>query len=133
MLPLTSLLASILALFYFWLSIEVIKRRRRHRVLIGTGGESDLEWAVRAHANFAEYVPITLLLYACAEVNQTPWWLLAMFAVMLLVGRAVHAYGFLYAKERVDLRITGMQFTFLTLTGLAFWNIGYLAYSRFVG
>ena len=132
MLPMTTLLASVLALFYFWLSMQVIKQRRRHQVLIGTGGEQDLEWAVRSHANFAEYVPITLLLFACAELNQSPAWLLGVFAVLLLAGRAVHAYGFLYARERVDLRISGMKLTFLTLNGLAFWNIGSLVYNRLV-
>ena len=66
MLLMTTLLASILALLYVWLGLQVITQRRKHQVLIGTGGNSELEWTIRAHANFAEYVPIGLILFACA-------------------------------------------------------------------
>jgi len=129
MLPITTLLASILALLYVWLGLQVIKQRRKHQVLIGTGGKSELEWTIRAHANFAEYVPIGLILFACAEYNQTSRWLLSLFALMLLGGRGLHAYAFISTKRALNLRVYGMQLTLWTIIGLANWNIGYLIYT----
>lgn len=126
MLPITTLLASFLGLFFFWLSIKVIERRRALKILIGTGDQEAMEWAIRAHANFAEYVPISLILFACAEFNNTNHWILATFALMLLAGRAFHAYGFLYARDQLDLRVKGMLLTFWTIGGLSIWNIGHL-------
>ena len=128
MLPITTVLASILALLYVWLGLQVIKQRRKHQVLIGTGGSSELEWTIRAHVNFSEYVPMALILLACAEYNQTNAWVLSFFALMLLAGRAIHAYAFIGATRELKLRVYAMQLTFWALIGLAGWNIGYLIY-----
>jgi uncharacterized membrane protein YecN with MAPEG domain len=128
MLPITTVLASILALLYVWLGLQVIKQRRKHQVLIGTGGSSELEWTIRAHANFSEYVPLALILFACAEYNQTNAWVLSIFALMLLGGRAIHAYAFIGPQKELKQRVYGMKLTFWTIIGLANWNIGYLIY-----
>jgi len=128
MLPITTVLASILTLLYVWLGLQVIKQRRKHQVLIGIGGSTELEWTIRAHANFSEYVPLALILFACAEYNQTNVWVLSFFALMLLGGRAIHAYAFISKKRELKLRVYGMQLTFWTLIWLANWNIGYLIY-----
>jgi uncharacterized protein len=128
MLPVTTILSSLLSLLFVWLSIQVIKRRRQLRVLIGAGGKQELEWAIRAQGNFAEYVPISLILIACAEFNKTDWRVLVIFAVMLVLGRLLHAYGFLFARDNLDFRVKGMMLTFWMIISLSLWNIGLLCY-----
>lgn len=108
--------------------MQVIKRRRLLRVLIGAGGQQELEWAIRAQGNFAEYVPITLILIASAELNKTDWRILVVFAVMLVSGRLFHAYGFLFARDNLKFRVKGMMLTFWTIISLSLWNIGLLCY-----
>lgn len=131
MLPITTILGSVLSLLFVWLSIQVIKRRRQFRVLLGAAGQDELEWAIRAQGNFSEYVPLALILFACAEYNKTDWKVLSLFAVMLLSGRLLHAYGFLFARHDLRFRVKGMMLTFWTLIGLSIWNIGFLGYQNF--
>jgi uncharacterized membrane protein YecN with MAPEG domain len=108
--------------------MQVIKRRRQLRVLIGAGGQQELEWAIRAQGNFSEYVPIALILFACAEYNKTDWKVLSIFAATLICGRLIHAYGFLFARERLGFRVKGMMLTFWTIIGLSVWNMGFVGY-----
>ena len=49
---------------YIGLSARVIRGRGQHRVGLGSGGIDDMERSIRAHGNFAEYVPLTMLLIA---------------------------------------------------------------------
>ena len=128
MLPLTTILASVLSLMFVWLSVQVIKCRRAFKVLIGYGEQPELEWAIRAQGNFSEYVPITLILFACAEYNKTDWKVLLIFAGMLICGRLLHAFGFLFARDNLGYRVKGMLLTFWTIISLSIWNIGFLSY-----
>jgi uncharacterized protein len=128
MLPITTILTSVLSLVFVWLSMQVIKRRRQLKVVIGTGGEKELEWAIRAQGNFSEYVPIALILFACAEYNKTDWRVLSIFAAALICGRLMHAYGFLFAREDFGFRVKGMMLTFWTIMALSMWNLGFLGY-----
>lgn len=41
----------------------------------------------------AEYVPISLILIACLELNAAPWWLVTAPGVALIAGRLYHAKG----------------------------------------
>ncbi|NBS16611.1 MAG: glutathione S-transferase [Gammaproteobacteria bacterium] len=128
MLPMTTILASALSLMFVWLSIQVIKYRRKLKVLIGDGGQQEMVWAIRAQGNFSEYVPITLIIFACAEYNKTDWRVLSVFAGMLMCGRLLHAYGLLYARDNLGFRVKGMLLTFWTIISLSIWNIGFLGY-----
>ena len=47
-------------LLYFWLSWRVVQVRQSTKVSIGHGDGDLLLQRIRAHANFAEYVPISL-------------------------------------------------------------------------
>jgi uncharacterized membrane protein YecN with MAPEG domain len=61
---------------------------------LGDAGNKDMQRTVRVHANFAEYVPLGLL-----------------------VGRLSHANGVSQSKENFRFRIVGMSLT-LSLTAL---------------
>jgi uncharacterized membrane protein YecN with MAPEG domain len=122
MLLVTALIASVLTVIFIKLSFAVIGLRRKNKVGLGSGGHDDLERAIRAQGNFAEYVPFGILLIACLELNGAPWWLVALPGASLIMGRLMHAAGINVPPPDFRKRILGMQFTFLTLITLVFLN-----------
>ena len=60
--------------------------RRRMRVPLGEGTSEDLRRRLRAHANFAEYVPLALILMALLELQGAGGIVLNIIGVLLLVG-----------------------------------------------
>jgi len=111
--------AALLALLFVLLSVNVIRARRRHRVAIGTAGNSGLERPVRVQANFAEYAPFALLLLAMAEIRGAPALVLHLLCASLLAGRVLHAWGVSRPDEDVRFRIAGMGATFTAIAGAA--------------
>jgi len=111
--PVSATTAIILAVLFFKLAFAVIKKRQLHKVLLGTGQHPDLEAAIRAHGNFAEYVPLSLLLIVFAELNRSPSWLVAMAAVALVAGRYIHPMAI--TGSDLKKRVLGMQLTFASL------------------
>jgi hypothetical protein len=109
--------AAVLALGYVALSARVVRFRRANRVSLGSGGHGDLERRIRAHGNFAEYVPLALLLMALAEAGGQPAWLLHALGMLLVAGRAAHAYGLTNSDLRF--RTFGVVATFTVLIGSA--------------
>ena len=108
----TALYAAPLALMFVVLAVRVIRLRRALRVAVGDGGDAALARAVRAHANFAEYVPLGLLLLWMLEHTAPPPLLLHALGATLLVGRVVHALGLSRLDEDFRWRVTGMSCTF---------------------
>ncbi|WP_293600700.1 MAPEG family protein [Polynucleobacter sp. 39-46-10] len=56
MLLITSIIASALTIIFIKLSFPVIRLRRKNKIGLGSGGHEDLERAILAQGNFAEYV-----------------------------------------------------------------------------
>lgn len=110
--PVTPLYAALLGLVFVALSIRTIRLRRRYRVGVGDGNHAELQRAARVHANFAEYVPLALLLIYFAEAGGGPLLLIHALAVALLCGRLLHAYGVSQVKENYRYRTIGMVLTF---------------------
>ncbi|MBL4756777.1 MAG: MAPEG family protein [Rhizobiales bacterium] len=107
----TPFYAGLLALFYFYLTIQVVKQRRENRVSIGAGKNRLLERAMRVHGNFSEYAPIALLLIAFAELLGTPSWSIHALALALIAGRLLHAYGLGQEPDNLKFRRWGMYLT----------------------
>jgi hypothetical protein len=128
MLLVTSIIAAVLTIIFIRLSFAVIGLRRKNQVGIGNGGHEDLERAIRAQGNFAEYVPFGIILIACLELNGAPWWLVAIPGIALIVGRLIHAVGINEPPPNFSKRILGMKFTFSTLFTLAVFNLGWSLY-----
>ncbi|KTD40219.1 MAPEG family protein [Legionella parisiensis] len=126
MYPITTLTGSLLALGYIYLAFQVIKLRRKHKVAFGCKEFTDLEMAIRAHANFSEYIPLTLILLFCAEANQANWIVLLTLVFFFILGRIVHAYAFLKEKHHLECRIQGMTITFIVIVSLSLLNLGLL-------
>ncbi len=129
MLLMTSIIAAILTIIFVKLSFAVIGLRRKNKVSLGSGGYDDLERAIRAQGNFAEYVPIGLILIACLELNGAPWWLVILPGIALIIGRLIHAKGINEPPPNFSSRVLGMKFTFGTLITLAILNVGWPLYS----
>lgn len=107
--------AALLALLYVGLGVRVIRLRRSERVALGDGGHQSLQRAMRVHANFAEYVPLALILLALAELSGATDLALHGLGLALLGGRALHAYGLSQADEDYRFRVAGMALTFVAL------------------
>lgn len=92
-LTITMFYAGLLGLMFLALAFKVVRLRRSLQVGLGSGGHEDLNRAVRAHANFAEYVPLALLLLALVETGTAaPVWAVHLLGLALLIGRAGHGF-----------------------------------------
>jgi len=126
----TALYAGVLAPIYVLLAVRVIANRRRAKIALGDGGEPAMLRCMRVQANFAEYVPLALILMGLAENLGTPGFVLHLAGIALVAGRALHAYGVSQECEVFTYRVTGMALTFTTILGLgAACLIGSLARS----
>ena len=119
----TPLWAALLALLYVGLAAQVIRARYRTRTALGDGDDPGLMRAIRAHANFAEYVPLILILLILAELQAARPWLLHLLGAMLFIGRALHAYGISQVDEVLPRRSIGMALTFAVLVTAAVVNL----------
>jgi len=128
MLLITSVIASALTIVFVKLSFAVIGLRRKNKVGLGSGGHDDLERAIRAQGNFAEYVPFGIILIACLELNGAPWWLVAIPGITLIIGRLIHAVGINQPPPVFSKRVLGMKFTFYTLITLVVLNLAWTLY-----
>jgi uncharacterized membrane protein YecN with MAPEG domain len=131
MLLITSVITAALTIIFVKLSFAVIGLRRKNQIGLGSGGHDDLERAIRAQGNFAEYVPFGIILIACLELNGAPWWLVALPGITLIIGRLVHAKGINVPPPDFSKRVLGMKLTFGTLISLAVLNLGWVIYKLF--
>lgn len=125
----SSIYASFLALLIVWLSLNVIKLRRANKVILGDGGNNDLQYAIRAQGNATEYIPICLILLVLLELSGVNLWLVHIGGVAIIVGRVLHARGMF--TQSLSYRKLGMLFTIFTMIGLAAINIAYTVYKLF--
>lgn len=89
----TMFYAGILGLIFLVLAFRVVRLRRSLKVGLGSGGHEELDRAVRAHANFGEYVPLALLLLALVEAGTAaPIWAVHLLGLVLLFGRLIHGF-----------------------------------------
>jgi uncharacterized membrane protein YecN with MAPEG domain len=124
--PITAFYGGLLGITFMYLSILVIQGRRSGKISLGDGGDNHFLGVIRAHANFAEYVPLILVLMLVAEINQAHVAVLHSAGVALLIGRLVHAYGLKHHSGASWQRISGMLLTFIALIGLSIQNIVFL-------
>ena len=123
MLKLTAIYAAILTFVYVKLTLNVINLRRHNEVSLGDGGREDLQQAIRSHGNFAEYVPLGLILLGCLEANHIHWTIVLLLGGVFTTGRLFYAKAFLEATPNMDLRVKGMKFTLWGLQALAATNV----------
>ncbi|WP_188761115.1 MAPEG family protein [Sandarakinorhabdus glacialis] len=106
-------------LIYFYLSWRVVRVRQSAQVLLGDGGDGLLLQRIRAHANFAEYVPICLILILAIEMStERSTWLLWTTGLALVVVRLLHAVGMTRTVAN-RYRVVGAAGTWVVMIGLS--------------
>ena len=118
----TAAYLGLLALLYLMLGLQVSRLRRGNKVLFGDGGNIKLRSAIRAHANFIEYVPIIVLMVAMLEMSGMPPMRVHLLMAALLLARLLHPLG-MYAGPRSlqfqICRVGGISLTLLVLLAAA--------------
>lgn len=113
----TAFYAGLFGFLFVALSLWVSMARFAHGVHHGDGGRTDLNRRIRAHANFAEYVPLTLLLIGLAEAGGAAPQLIQALLALLLAARIAHPLGMVAAERTVR------QFALRGLPILVTWAI----------
>lgn len=96
--------AALLTLVFFYLTLRVVKQRRKAKIAIGDGNNPALCRAIAVHNNFAQYVPLGLLLITFLELNRASAYVIHGLCIILLLARLLHAYGVSQEKENFKLR-----------------------------
>jgi uncharacterized membrane protein YecN with MAPEG domain len=107
--------AALLALLFVALSMRTLRMRRNLHIAVGDAGNEAMLRAMRVHANFAEYVPMALLLAFFAEIRGARPLVIHALCVCLVIGRCVHAYGVSHVKENFRFRVFGMAMTLFSI------------------
>ena len=115
MMHITLIYGGLLGLLFLLLSFWVVKRRAQFKVMIGEGEAPEMLSAIRAHGNFAEYVPLTLLLMALCELAGVGALWLHLGGGLLLLGRILHAIGIQIPRAPNKPRLFGTLFFWLSL------------------
>jgi len=111
----TPLYAGLLVFWFLVLSWRVIRRRGRDMSL-GDGGDGAMLRVIRGHANFAEYVPLALLLMAILELCNFSAYIIHGMGAMLLTGRLLHGYALSFTDKFPFGRFWGTALTFVVLS-----------------
>lgn len=89
----TVLFVALLTLVHMVFTVLVGAYRAKSGILLADGGDRELLLRMRAHANFTETVPITLLAMAASEFMGAPAALLWTGGALLFGGRLFHYIG----------------------------------------
>jgi hypothetical protein len=122
----TGLYLAVLALLFVVLGLQVSRLRRGNRVLFGDGDNRQLRSAIRAHANFAEYVPIIVLMVALLEMSGTPAPRIHWLMGLLLIARLLHPVGMYVGPRTLQFqicRVGGISLTVLVLVAAAIMSL----------
>ena len=113
----------VFAFLFVLLTYNVIKIRGAHAVAFGDGGNDELKRAIAAHSNFAQYVPMMVIILALCEASGINPRLCFMLGFLMLFGRVSHIYGILIYEMRPEegkdpfrFRKVGMMATFAAIT-----------------
>jgi len=113
----TGLYAGLLALVALYLWTRVSSARMQYGISTLDGGNRDLADRIRRHANFAEHVPLALVLLGVLELDGARPAILHALGATLVVARILHPLGLRHDRIPHPLRALGAGATFLvTLT-----------------
>jgi hypothetical protein len=105
-----------LALVYATLAMNVVRLRRMNRAAFGDAGNAALRSAIRAHAHFAEYVPITALMVMMLEMSGLPASRVHLLMAALVLSRLMHLLGMYTGSATQAFRIFRTGGMTLTIT-----------------
>jgi uncharacterized membrane protein YecN with MAPEG domain len=123
MLLVTMITAGFSGLIFLALTWGVVARRVSAKILLGDGGDVQLEQRIRAHANFTEHVPLILILMAVVELSAghgSPW--LWGAGGLLVLARIAHAIGMIRPSPN-PFRAFGALASWLLILALSLWAL----------
>lgn len=126
MLIITGFFAAILAIFYVYLSFNVVKNRNRSKMPLIFWEDPRLTEAIRAHGNFSEYAPIFLILLALMEINSNSGLWLYIAGGIFTLARVFHSYSILVHEPKtgsLKLRVAAMILTFIPILSISVFLI----------
>jgi uncharacterized membrane protein YecN with MAPEG domain len=124
-LPIVALYVGLNGLILLWLAGAVSMVRMRSGIWTGDGGSTDLARVMRGQANFAEYVPLCLLLLLLMAALGAPGYILHLFGLALTGGRVAHALHF---TDLVRSRVTREAGALLTFAVLLLGSLGVIVH-----
>ncbi len=95
----TATYLGVLGLLFAFLGLRVARFRRGNKIVFGDGDDRYLRSAIRAHANFAEYVPIIVIMNALLEMGGAASVQMHVLLGTLTVSRVLHPFG-IHANPR---------------------------------
>jgi uncharacterized membrane protein YecN with MAPEG domain len=110
----TPLYAGLLAVLYVFLSLRVVQYRQKG-IPLGDGGDPKMLRVIRGHANFAEYVPLALMLMLVLEMSRFSVYVLHALGIALVVSRLLHGYALSFTPRFRFGRVWGAGITFFVL------------------
>ena len=122
-LSVTILFVALMALMQVPLGAAVGVRRAQSGIAFLHGDDQTLLKRMRAHGNFTETVPITLLAMAAAELSGAPDWLLWAGGGTLLVGRVGSFVGLTSGDGNGPWRGIGAGLTTLAMIAFAGFSL----------
>jgi len=121
-LPITLTIAGAAAILHVWLSLRVSRLRRPLKIGVGDGGNDALARRMRAHGNYAENMPIFLVLLGFLELATGGSLWLWGAAIAFILARIAHAFG-MDREGANPLRVGGIAISWLVLLGLGGYAI----------
>ena len=118
MLTTTLSLAAAAAIINIWLATRIGRLRMSGKILHGDGGDPLLSRRMRAQLNFAENVPLVLILIAAIEMTGKGGKWLAVAGAVFMLARLAHGLGMDLDRPN-PLRAGGTMVTLLTQVGLS--------------
>lgn len=125
-LPITLTIAGAAAILHVWLSLRVSRLRRPLKIGVGDGGNEVLARRMRAHGNFAENMPIFLVLLGFLELATGGNVWLWGASILFVLARIAHAFG-MDRSGANPLRVGGISLSWAVLLGLGGYAI-FVAY-----
>lgn len=121
--PATLITAGLLGLVFMVLTVRVVGRRMSGKIMIGDGGDQQMLERIRAHANFTEHVPLTLILMGGIElsIGHGSLWLWGAGAALVL-ARVAHAIGMSRPAPN-PFRAAGALISWVLILGLSLWAL----------
>lgn len=122
----SSFYAAVLGIWVVWLSLRVVKLRRKKKIPLDHGDDQELKAAIRVHGNAVEYLPLAIILLILIELNGGNMIFIHIAGIALIAGRVLHFKAL--TENNIRYRVLGMQFTLFTIIGAAVLNLYYFVF-----
>ena len=119
----TALYAGLLGLVALGVAFSAGRIRGKLNISVGDGGNPDLLCAMRRHANFAEWVPLALILIALLELNAVSTRAIHILGASLVIARILHAVGLRPDTMKSLARLIGATVTALVTLIASVWLV----------